>query len=252
VSRTTGKVHKVRVVTYNIHKCRGMDRRVRPERILTVLRDLEPDIVALQEVVAGTGNGARDQGRFLADALGLEYVLGENRKHRGAPYGNVTLSRFPVRAWRNYDISVPRRHRRGCLRVDLALSETQILHVFNVHLGTALLERRSQGRKLVDRDIVHSPDLVGPRIILGDFNEWTRGLTSRLLEQHFESIEIRAHLGKRRTYPGFFPITHLDHIYHDRALLLDQFALHRSRTAMIASDHLPLVAEFALSGTHGR
>lgn len=224
-----------------------MDRRVRPERILKVLRELDPDVVALQEVVGSADNATRDQGRYLSQLLGFDYALGENRKLRGKPYGNVILSRFPIRAARNYDLSVPRRHRRGCLRADLALSDTKMLHIFNVHLGTALLERRKQGRKLIDQEIVHSPDMVGPRIVLGDFNEWTHGLTSRLLEAHFESIEIRAHLGRRRTYPGLLPIIHLDHIYYDRALRLELFALHRSRTALMASDHLPLVAEFSLS-----
>jgi endonuclease/exonuclease/phosphatase family metal-dependent hydrolase len=224
-----------------------MDRRVRPERVVKVLRELEVDVVALQEVVGGNGNGDRDQALYIAGTLGFEHAVGETRRLRGAPYGNVILSRFPIRASRNYDISVPRLEPRGCLRADLELSDGQVLHVFNVHLGTALLERRSQGRRLVDREIVQNPELAGLRIVLGDFNEWTRGLASRLLETHFESIEIRAHLGRRRTYPGLFPVTHLDHIYYDRALRLEALALHRTRTALVASDHLPLVAQFAIT-----
>jgi len=41
-------------------------------------------------------------------------------------------------------------------------------------------------------------------------------------------------------------VMHLDHIYYDEALLLESVRLHRSRLALIASDHLPLVAEFRL------
>lgn len=56
-------------------------------------------------------------------------------------------------------------------------------------------------------------------------------------------------LGRRRTYPGFFPVLHLDHFYYDRALRLTAFRLHRSKLAVVASDHLPLVAEFELTAT---
>ena len=56
-------------------------------------------------------------------------------------------------------------------------------------------------------------------------------------------------LGRRRTYPGFFPVLHLDHLYYDRALRLTAFRLHRSKLGVVASDHLPLVAEFELTAT---
>ena len=80
--------------------------------------------------------------------------------------------------------------------------------------------------------------------MLGDFNEWTRGLASRLLAAHLEGIDIRYHLPRSRTYPGVLPLLHLEHIYFDAALELDSVTRHRSRTALVASDHLPLVANF--------
>jgi endonuclease/exonuclease/phosphatase family metal-dependent hydrolase len=86
--------------------------------------------------------------------------------------------------------------------------------------------------------------LGGPRILLGDFNEWTRGLATRLLSLHLESADVRKHLRRSRTYPGLLPFLHLDHIYHDPGLEVERLALHRSRTALLASDHLPLVADF--------
>ena len=240
-------VERLRVATYNVHRCRGLDRRVRPARIVKVLRELNADIVALQEVWGREGTSREaDQVRFIAEELGLNSSLGENRRLRGAPYGNVVLSRFPVNLARNYDITVRGCEKRGCLRVDICLNDSQILHVFNVHLGTALLERRSQGRKLIAADILTNDELQGPRVVLGDFNEWTRGLVSRLLASHFESPDIRTHLRRSRTYPGVLPFMHLDHIYFDRHLILEKLILHRSRTALIASDHLPLVADFGL------
>ena len=239
----------LRVVTYNVHKCQGLDRRVRPARIAAVLRETDADLIALQEVVSSESDPGREahQARFIAEELGYEFRLGENRKHKGGAYGNVVLSRLPVGHCRNYDITWRGREPRGCLRVDVKLGDDGArLHVFNAHLGTAFIERRHQGRKLVGDGILRDSDLAGPRVVLGDFNEWTRGLASRLLGEELCSADVRQHLRTRRTYPGAFPVMHLDHVYHDHSLALERLSLHRSLTALVASDHLPLVADFRL------
>ncbi|HKY05678.1 MAG TPA: endonuclease/exonuclease/phosphatase family protein [Blastocatellia bacterium] len=236
---------RVRVVTYNIHKCRGLDRRVRPERIVEVLREIDADIVALQEVLSvGEGPREHDQARFIAEELGLNLSLGLNRKHKGGDYGNVLLSRFPVESAQNYDISIRGREQRGCLRADVKADPIGLVHVFNVHLGTAFLERRYQARRLIDTAILHNEELRGPRIMLGDFNEWTRGLATKLLAAHMRSADVKIHLQRTKTYPGVLPFLHLDHIYFDDSLEMEKLHLHKSRTALIASDHLPLVADF--------
>ncbi len=245
-------IQRLRVATYNIHKCRGLDRRVQPARIADVLAEIDADIIGLQEVLS-VPDGARedDQAQFLAEALGMQVRLGENRRLNGGAYGNVVLSRFPVVAAYNYDISVVRREPRGCQRVDVAIGHRQVLHLYNAHLGTSFFERRHQGRRLLEEEILRNPQIPGPRILLGDFNEWTNGLVSRLLAAHFRSADLRLHLAARRTYPGLMPLLHLDHIYYDDAFALEAAALHRSRLALVASDHLPIVAEFRLPGTEG-
>ncbi len=240
----------VRVVTYNVHKCRGLDRRVRPHRIAAVLRETGADIIALQEVVSieDSAERERDQARFIADEIGFEYRVGENRRLHGGAYGNVVLSRFPIRHVHNYDITWRGREPRGCLRVDVEAGGGDagglLLHIFNVHLGTAFIERRHQGRRLVSPDILCDESLGGARVVLGDFNEWTHGLASRLLATEFQSVDIRLHLRRARTYPGPLPILHLDHIYFDPTLRLERLTLHKSLTALVASDHLPMVADF--------
>ena len=121
-----------------------------------------------------------------------------------------------------------------------------MLHVFNVHLGTSFIERRHQARRLLSSDVLEGREYRGPRVVVGDFNEWTRGLTSCLMRDAFETVDPRVFLRHARTYPGIFPVFHLDHFYYDKALALRSFRIHRSRRALIASDHLPLVAEFQM------
>lgn len=240
----------IRVVTYNVHKCIGLDRRFKPGRIAAVLRETEADVIALQEVVSVEDDARQEahQARYIAGELGCEFRIGENRRHDGGAYGNVILTRLPVEDCRNHDITWRGREPRGCLRVDLRLGDrAPVLHVFNVHLGTAYVERRHQGRKLVGDGVLRAADLSGPRIVLGDFNEWTRGLATRLLAEELLSADIKHHLRRRTTYPGPLPFLHLDHIYHDPSLELVSLRLHRSRTALVASDHLPLVADFRLT-----
>ncbi len=245
---------RLRVVTYNVHKCRGLDRRVRPERITEVLQEIDADIIALQEVLSIEGSSQEaHQASFIANQLGYDYRIGETRILRGGSYGNVILSRLPISSVLNFDISFRRREERGCLRADIALGQGQIIHVYNAHFGTAFFERRHQVRRLLDADMLRREHLKGPRLLLGDFNDWTRGLTSKLLSAHFDSPHKGAHLRRRRSYPGIIPLLHLDHIYFDDELVLEHAAHLRSPKALVASDHLPLIGDFRLpsqSSTH--
>jgi endonuclease/exonuclease/phosphatase family metal-dependent hydrolase len=238
---------KIRIVTYNVHKCRGLDRQVSPERIAKVLQECNADVISLQEVIANSsGFPEQNQPQFIASRLkNYEVRFGEARQHRGAPYGNAILSRIPVASSQLYDLTRRGRERRGCLRVDVEC-DRQLLHLFNVHLGTSFFERRHQGRRLISTDVLGSKELKSPTIVVGDFNEWTRGLASRLMSTQFSSVEAKLHLKRRRTYPGVLPMFHLDHFYFDRRLELVSAKLVRTKLAKIASDHLPIVAEFAM------
>ena len=239
---------RLRIASYNIHKCRGIDGRIRPARVLEVIRQLHADVIAMQEIVnADSEQPELGQARYLAENLdGYKPCFGENRILHGGPYGNMTLSRFPILFCHNYDVTWKHRERRGCLRTDISVGQTPV-HFYNIHLGTGFVERRHQARKLLSSDILHDAKLRGPKIVAGDFNEWTRGLASRLMGDAFQSIDLKKFLRYRRTYPGVIPFLHLDHVYFDHRLRLQSFRLHRSREALVASDHLPIVAEFTLS-----
>lgn len=238
---------RLRVATYNIHKCQGFDRKTSPSRIIDVLREFEADIFCLQEVVnAPDGPSLFDQAEEIARALpGYAWCFGDNRPLRGGTYGNMTLTRLPLLSWQNHDLT-HRRERRGVLQTDLRAGDGTTLHVFNVHLGTGFNERRHQARLLMSTDVLAAAARSGPRIVIGDFNEWTRGLTTRLLGRSFQSFRPRHAARFPRTFPGMLPLLTLDHCYYEPPLYLEETLLWRSRKALIASDHLPLLATFRL------
>jgi endonuclease/exonuclease/phosphatase family metal-dependent hydrolase len=229
----------VRIVTYNIHRSRGMDRRTRPDRVADVLRDVNADVIALQEVV-GSGPRGDSQIEENGACLGMGWVMASTRRLRGHQFGNVVLSRFPVIHHAQHDLSWKSCEERCLQRVDLNV-QGKTLHVYNVHLGTAILERRYQARRLAT--LVADRHITGPKIVLGDFNEWMKGLTTTLLSTKLKSIDLGKYLTRRRTYPGFFPLVHLDHIYYDGPLEIVGVELVRTRLSLVASDHLPLLAD---------
>lgn len=230
----------LRVVTYNIHRSRGLDRRTRPERIARVLAPLNADVIALQEVV-GPGPDSAGHAAEISAALGMAAVLAPTREYRKHQFGNAVLTRFPVREHLQLDLSWRSCEPRNAQRVDLDVGDGRVFHVFNVHLGTALFERRHQAPRVAAW--VHDHRTPGPKIVLGDFNEWGRGLVADVLASRLKSVDLVSTLKWRRTYPGFFPVLHLDHIYYDGDIDVKSVQLPRTRLSLVASDHLPLVAD---------
>ena len=228
---------RFRVATYNVHKCRGLDLRVNLERIAEVIRRTKADIVGTQEIL-------HSQAAAISKLTGLGFMFGEARKIKGERYGNAVFSIFPVVKNESYDLTIRKYEARQCLRVSIALSEAVKLEFYVVHLGTSLLERRQQAHRLLSKDVLQGPDINGVRIVVGDFNEWTRGLATRMLSQHLRSADIATHIKRRSTYPGVAPFLHLDHIYYDPQCELVGMHFERTRLALLASDHLPLIADF--------
>lgn len=215
-----------------------MDWRVSPARIADVLLRLHADIIATQEILLS-------QAIEISERIEVPFTFGNARHHAGEPYGNAVFSRLPILATQNYDLTVAGREDRQALRVALELPSGSTAHVFALHLGTSYGERRVQARALLSPDVLLSSQTQRQRIIVGDFNEWTRGLATRMLSRHFQSADIAMHLKRKRTYPGVLPFMHLDHIYYDPDFELREMHLHRTKAALLASDHLPLVATFS-------
>jgi endonuclease/exonuclease/phosphatase family metal-dependent hydrolase len=98
----------------------------------------------------------------------------------------------------------------------------------------------------MDQDLLRAIDISGPRIVLGDFNEWTHGLVTRTLLTEFHLNDLREHLPRTRSYPAILPFLHLDHMYLDHHLQINRAHFHRTRLSLVASDHLPLVADLTI------
>jgi endonuclease/exonuclease/phosphatase family metal-dependent hydrolase len=229
----------LRIVTYNIHRCRGMDGRTLPARTIEVLASLNADIIALQEVIGAGPNGS-GHAEEIGAALGMGWVMAPARHLRTHQFGNMILSHYPIRQHVQYDLSWRTCEPRCCQRADISVDE-QTLHMFNVHLGTAYRERKDQADRLAA--IVHDGRVQPPKILLGDFNEWSGGLATAELTKRLEAIDLSLYLRRRRTYPGILPLLHLDHIYYEGLVDISGVEIPRTRKSLMASDHLPFLAE---------
>ena len=239
---THGPRPTLRIATYNIHRCRGLDGRTRPDRIAAVISAIDADVVALQEVI-GAGPHGGGHAEELGAMLGMGWVMAPARQLRGHSFGNAVLSRCPIAQHLEHDLSWKTCEARRLQRVDIA-ADSQTLHLYNVHLGTAILERRHQAQKLAS--IVADRHVAGPKLVVGDFNEWMRGLATNLLSEKMHAVDLRNYLKRKRTYPGLFPILHLDHIYYAGKVEILHIELPRTRLSLVASDHLPLVADIRI------
>jgi len=234
--RTTS-ASTLRVATWNIHGGIGDDGRYAPARIVDVLKEIDADVVALQEVASEEAHST-----FLADLereTGYHVVAGLLRQRHGSDFGNAVLSKFPVRSVEHLDLAVDHYEPRGALDVCLDVGLRPLLRVVATHLGLRPGERREQVRRIlanVERENPH------PTLLMGDLNEWYLwGRPLRWLHSHFREMPAAP-----RTFPARRPVFALDRIWVSPAGSLRRVGRHASPLARIASDHLPVVAEIVV------
>lgn len=225
-------MREISVASYNVHRCIGVDRRHDPDRVAAVLRELDADIIALQEVdYRYHVPDGPDQLAHLAKATGLTAVAGPVLRRGRGHYGNGLLTRGKVLRVRQIELSEPGREPRGALDVYLSLRGRR-LRVVAAHLGLGLRERRRQVPRLLQ---AIGGDDDQPIVVLGDFNEWLP--PGRPLRR------LHGHLGRTpagRTFPSRFPLFALDRIWVQPREALVAVRVHRSPGARVASDHLPV------------
>ncbi len=214
-----------------------MDRRYSPERVIEVLHELDADLIGLQEVSLCRNGGEAVRTESLEKSLNMKVVCGTTLCRNGDDFGNVLLSKFPVTQTRRLDLSVRAREPRGALDVDLIV-ENFALRIIVTHLGLRAFERSLQIEMLLESiSLQHTKYTV----ILGDFNVWSPiSLARRHLEKRFGKFPVF------RTYPSVLPIFGLDRVLVSPGNALIGMTVHRSRTARVASDHLPVKATVKL------
>lgn len=243
---------RIRLLTYNIHKCiGGVDRRYRPERVLSVIGHYEPDLLLLQEVDEGARRSRRDrQVEFLARSLRLSHrIFHVNvRALGGGGYGNAVVSRHPIASSRNLSLTLPGRKRRSVLYARLSLAAPRggpprVIHVFNLHLGLSDVERRWQMGFFLGNPLFTRLDPKEPVIVAGDFNDVWGRLGRTFLEPSGFGRQHRP----SRTFPAWAPVRALDGIYVRGGIRVHQMFRSQLKEARFASDHLPLFADLELT-----
>jgi endonuclease/exonuclease/phosphatase family metal-dependent hydrolase len=225
---------RIRVATYNVHGCRGRDGRRDVARIAHVLREIDADVVGLQEVESRHGRSDVDQGERLAGALGMACVEGPLLRAERGWYGNALLSRLKVESVRRVLFDACGKEARGALVCDL-LGDAGSWRVMTTHLDLRSRHRRRQFEALLDELV---PDRGQPTVLMGDFNEWwpfSRALAA--LRRHAALPPAPP------TFPSWLPVMRLDRLAHSGCRLQDEVRCHLTPLSRLASDHLPVFAD---------
>lgn len=231
------------VASYNVHKCVGTDGRFDPGRIIDVIREIGPDVIALQEADQrfGERSGLLDLNRLrLETGLLPVPVLGSTKSHGWC--GNVLLFREGI-VEDVHQVSLPGLEPRGALVADIELHGREGrsgLRVIAAHLGLMRWSRRQQADFILD---LMQSRRERPTLLMGDFNEWRLGPGSALtrLEPVFGPLPPPI-----PSFPARLPVLSLDRIMANRTGLIADLTVHDTPLARVASDHLPLTARVDL------
>lgn len=241
----------LRVMTYNVHSCIGMDGKVDADRIARVIARSHPDVVALQELDVGRERSESiDQAHQIARKLEMEYHFHPAIHLEEERYGDAILTHLPQRLVKADLLpgwpSKPNLEPRGALWVEVELNGRKI-QIINTHLGLNAQERKAQVDALLGPDWLGHPDCREPVILCGDFNAVPSSPVCRQLGERLNDAQkVTAEHRPQRTFPGRLPTVRIDHIYIGNGLETQAIDIPNSAMVRTASDHLPLVADLKL------
>jgi len=241
----------IHVATYNIHKgFSQFNRRMMVHELRERLRSLDPDIAFLQEV-QGLHSGHAEQHEtwpeepqheFLAADVWQNTAYGRNVIYESGHHGNAILSRLPIIATHNQDVTHLRFERRGLLHCAIEVPGLdRHLHCVCVHLSLFGRSRRRQLDALASRlEVIVPAD--APLIIAGDFNDW-RNRAHDLLAERLGLLEVFAGIVGRppKSFPSALPVLRLDRIY-TRGFSIERTEVHFGTPWSEISDHAALSA----------
>ncbi|ANY18830.1 Endonuclease/Exonuclease/phosphatase family protein [Tsuneonella dongtanensis] len=224
--------------SYNIHKGVGNDGRRDPDRIITVLREIDADVIALQECDLRFGTRASVIERSALDDTPWRPLPVARRARSLGWHGNALLVRRNFDPVEAHPVALPMLEPRGAVRGDF-VAEDRLIRVLGMHLDLSGLRRRDQVRAILHH--VDGCDEPCPTVLLGDFNQW--GVDTGAMREFGAGWRS---LAPGRSFPSRQPIAHLDRIVASRDWSLVEMGVHHSAMAAQASDHLPVWARLEL------
>lgn len=227
----------IRVVTWNVHHCRGLDRRVAPDRIIDVLASLEPHVVALQEIdLHQPRSGGIDQADRIGTALGMKVLFCRTLMCDPGEYGHALLSRLEVESWASIPLPVgPSSEPRSFIEA-FVVAGADLVQICATHLSLSRRERSAQAAVIAER--------VQPEraVVVGDLNSGPgQPGYAQLAPGLVDPLG-----GRRRTWPALFPLFALDHILVSPRIEIVHAARCDRFGARYASDHRPVLADLAI------
>ncbi len=242
-----------RLMTYNVHGCRGMDGKFAPQRVARVIARERPDVVCLQEVDQDRArSGGVDQVAVIARRLRTDYRFHAVAEVDDGAFGNAVLSSHPIRVVEAGPLPAAERVKdmfnleaRGALWVTVEIAGAR-LNVVNTHLSILERERRIQVDALLGPRWLKNPECGDPVVLTGDFNASPDSWSVRRLETRLRSaVDPDRKDRNLRTWSGRMPLRRIDHVMLSGGL--DVLGVHvpRNRLTRVASDHLPLVVDLS-------
>lgn len=246
---------RLHVATYNIHKgFSQFNRRMMVHELRERLRELNPDILFLQEVQGlhlGHAENHLDwpgtpQHEFLAEEV-WQSAYGRNMIYDHGHHGNAILSRFPILNAHNQDVTHLQFEKRGLLHCRIELPQGGVVHCVCVHLSLFGYSRRKQMQALANYLEQEAPG-DGPLIIAGDFNDWGNRAGEQLARRLGLQEVFSGPTGiPVRSFPARMPLFRLDRIYV-RGFDVHHTAVHHGHPWSAISDHAALSAHLSPHG----
>jgi endonuclease/exonuclease/phosphatase family metal-dependent hydrolase len=248
---TKVSVPLIRLLTWNVHRCLGVDGRVSPGRIAEVIAAAAPDIVALQEVdVLRKRTGRIDQAEEIARALGMDSHFHANVRVLEEQYGDAILTTLPSELKNSGRL--PGRlglrtiEPRGALWARMEIGDAH-LNVVNTHLSLIARERRTQTDYLLGPEWMGRADCAGPAVLVGDFNLVPRSRVYQRLARRMLDAQRAPGMGRPRpTFPAAFPVLRIDHVFMRGDVSVRRVDVIRNDITRVASDHLPLLVDLEI------
>ena len=243
---------KLKILTWNIHK--GFDisnRRMIISEAREAMRATGADVIFLQEVQGEHQVFSKKypdwptsaQFEYLADTVWPHHAYGKNAVYDEGHHGNAILSKFPIVAWHNLDLTLHKKEMRGLLHAQILLPDSgKTLHLLSTHINLLHMHRVKQVERICSyiKEKVPTNDHM---ILAGDFNDWTKQLSGPLCSQlEMEEVFSKLHGQHAKTFPCFFPMLSLDRMYF-RHMNPTEGKVLNTRPWVTLSDHLPLYAE---------